>query len=150
MNISMRKLKKKTLFKLKWKLHNFWAWNGLITTGKDRRPQLLKALKPMKAIYVFCHYDWPEKDRWVYGCGFYLGKGFVYFRDVLSGIERLVSQKEIEVFSLYKYVGCKDVFHDASDDALYERALIEKQKIDSGLYDIGFDPRVSKYEGKSI
>lgn len=142
----MRKHKKKILFKFEWRSHNFPAWNGLITAGKDRSPKLLKALKPMTAIYIHCHDDWPEKDQWVYGCGYYLGKQLVYFLDVLSGSERLVSRNEIEVFSIHKFVGCKDVFHDASDDAFFERALIEREKVQTGAYDNGFDPKVIRFQ----
>lgn len=117
-----RKMKKRALAHIHFRLHNFWAWNGLITSGKDRHPRLLKALKVMQPIYVYCKEDWPEKGQWIYGCGFYLGENLVYFRDVMSGEERLVNRNLIELFHVYKYVGCKDIWHEACDDGMKARA----------------------------
>ena len=127
-----RKMKKRALAHIHFRLHNFWAWNGLITSGKDRHPRLLKALKVMQPIYVYCKEDWPEKGRWLYGCGFYLGENLVYFRDVMSGEERLVNRNLIELFHVYKYVGCKDIWHEACDDEMEKRA----KGISSRLYDV--------------
>ena len=118
-----RKMKKRALAHIHFRLHNFWAWNGLITSGKDRHPRLLKALKVMQPIYIYCKEDWPEIGRWLYGCGFYLSENLVYFRDVMSGEERIVNRDLIAWFHVYKYVGCKDIWHDACDDGMKVRAM---------------------------
>lgn len=105
------------------------TWNGLIMLGKDREPRLLKALKPMQHVYLYSRYDWPQTDEWRYGCGFYVGREMVYFRDVISGSEYLISRKEIESFSIYKFVGNKNVYFDATDDDLKARAAEAAEKL---------------------
>lgn len=127
-------MKKRALAHIHFRLHNFWAWNGLITSGKDRHPRLLKALKVMQPIYVYCKEDWPEEGRWLYGCGFYLGENLVYFRDVMSGEERLVNRNLIELFHVYKYVGCKDIWHEASDDEMKARAKAISSLLETASY----------------
>lgn len=128
----MRKRKYKLKAKFYWNRHNFHAWNGLIIAGKDRAPRLLKHVKPMTLIYVYCYYDWPKEGTWIYGLGYYLGHDFIYFRDVLSGGEYLVTKDQIEWFDIPKFVGGKDVFHDAMDNETLERAISHKELLDSG------------------
>lgn len=135
----MRKRKYKLKAKFYWNRHNFHAWNGLIIAGKERAPRLLKHVKPMTLIYVYCHCDWPQRDSWLYGLGYYLGKGFVYFRDVLSGGEYFITVDQVDWFDIPKFVGGKDVFHDAMDEDTLSRAYDHKELIDSGR--LNFDPR---------
>ncbi len=135
----MRKRKYKLKAKFDWNRHNFHAWNGLIISGKERATRLLRHVKPMTLIYVYCKTDWPKEGTWLYGLGFYLGHDFVYFRDVLSGGEYLVTKDQIEWFDIPKFVGGKDVYHDATDDETLERAIAHKEMFDSRKFT--FDPK---------
>lgn len=126
----MRKRKYKLKAKFYWNRHNFHAWNGLIIAGKDRAPRLLKYVKPMTLIYVYCYYDWPKEGTWLYGLGYYLGYGFVYFRDVLSGGEYFITVDQIEWFDIPKFVGGKDIYKDATDDETLKRAISFKERIE--------------------
>lgn len=145
----MRKRKHKLKAKFYWNRHNFHAWNGLIIAGKDRAPRLLRHVKPMTLIYVYCHCDWPQRDTWLYGLGYYLGRGFVYFRDVLSGDEYLITAEQLDCFDIPKFVGGKDVFHDATDAETLSRAYAHKERLDSGEFVFDqYDPRKVIYQSK--
>lgn len=128
------------------------TWNGLIMLGKDRNPRLLKALKPMQPVYVYCRYDWPAQDEWRYGCGFYTGADMVYFKDVVSGSEYLVSKSEIESFSVYKFVGNKNVYFDATDDELQARADEVRKRLEQMSREeiAAVDHTEIRHQGKSI
>ena len=145
----MRKRLHKLKAKFYWNRHNFHAWNGLIIAGKDRAPKLLKHVRPMDLIYAYCYFNWPKECSLLYGLGYFLGHGSVYFRDVLSGGEYLVTKDQIESFNIPKFVGGKDIFHDAMDEETFSRACHYKKRLDSGDIDLKkFDPKKLMYQSK--
>ena len=122
----MRKRKHKLKAKFYWNLHNFHAWNGYVIYGKDRAPRLLKHIKPTRLIYA----HWYFNGLRVAGLAYYLGNGFVYIRDALSGFEYLVMKDHIERFSIPKFAGCKDIFHEM-DEKTFTRAQYYKEQVHS-------------------
>ena len=134
------------------------VWNGLITSGKERHPRLIKTLKLMDYVYIFAEVG----EEFAYGTAYWVGDGFLLrkYSDGSTTNEdfktiAFIKPEYVVGFDLHKYVGRKNVYYDDTDKRHFDLALsvvaVKDWKFAQRFYDryIAKNPCYTKFGSRS-